>query len=212
MFAEVSTRIPADSALMADSKYRFFRNHVILTMSAAKIMKSLGVIAFDLDRFFTFAVKTVNQLIGMTAETNTVNYADAMQRLMADYQQDIFQSECFKLPSGARPYEPRVKNQLVGRLITPTLKNYGDKFAGELLLSSSAVGKWCVENRVDRRALWWYLVDNNVTVERRLLIRLGTSTTIPTVPTRCWELNYKLLCDLLEKENSTAVSLAVSVK
>ena len=75
------------------------------------------------------------------------------------------------------------------------------------LLSSSAVVLWCVENRVDRRALWWYLVDNNVTVERRLLIRLGTSTTIPTVPTRCWELNYKLLCDLLEKENSTAVSL-----
>jgi len=68
MFAEVSTRIPADSALMADPKYRFLRDHVILTMSAAKIMKSLGVIAFDLDRLFTFAVKTVNQLIGMNGE------------------------------------------------------------------------------------------------------------------------------------------------
>lgn len=207
LFAEVSTRIPADSALMADPKYRFFRDHVILTMSAAKIMKSLGVIHFDLDKLFTFAVRVVGRLIDLTEETNTVDYADAIQKMMTDYQQDIFQSEYFRLPKGSSPYTPRIKNQLVGRLITPNMKSYKEPFAGELLISAPAVGKWCVEHRVDRDALWGYLQGNGVTVNQRRLVRLGTSTIIPTLPTRCWELNYKLLCELIEKENGSAVKL-----
>jgi hypothetical protein len=207
LFAEVSARIPADSALMADPKYRFFRDHVILTLSAAKIMKSLGVIAFDLDKLFTFAVRAVGRLIDLTEETNTVDYADAIQKMMTDYQQDIFQSEYFRLPKGSSPYTPRIKNQLVGRLITPNMKSYKEPFAGELLISAPAVGKWCVEHRVDRDALWGYLQDSGVTVNQRRLVRLGTSTIIPTLPTRCWELNYKLLCELIEKENGSAVKL-----
>lgn len=201
MAQETRESIQEDQKLVGDPKYRFFRNHVILTLTCAKILKEIGIVKFDIDALRQFAMQAVADLFRLTEETNAVDYMEALRKLIACYQLDIFQSPSFKLPAGSPPYEVRVKNYLVGRAIASNAKTKDEKFADCLLLSVTAVSTWCNMNRVDMTALANFLAEAGILTKRNTVIRLATSTNLPSVPQRCWVMDYKKINAIGEGED-----------
>lgn len=196
IMADMREKIKDDASLIGDPKYRFFRSHVILTLSCAEILRRLGIVEFDVDALAIFAKRAVRELCQMTAETNAVDYGEALKDMIAEYQLDIFQSDRLKLPRGSKPYEPRVKYRLVGRAIRATEQTKRLQYADCLIMSCSAIMDWCINNRVDRGAFSDYLEKEKILLQKSARVTLGTSTTLTSVQERCWVLDLNKIDEL----------------
>lgn len=172
-----------DVALIANPKYRFFRNHVVLTLTAALILKKIGIVKFNMDRLSAFAFSAMKSLCSFTQASNGVDYDGALSQMIDFYQADILQTPMFKLGSGQAPYQFHPKNSLVGRAVTSENdKKFGKKF----LITSKAISDWCIQERVDQEAFASYLQQKGVLLQRNLPTRLTTSTNLISASQRCW--------------------------
>lgn len=198
-FAKTLERLAGSSEEVREPKYRFYRNHMACTLTAAEIMKDLGVIDFDLDRLQAFAVDNTKTLLEEAKEMTQLEGTNALEKMISDLSPRIFTTPTYETKSNEPPYQIHTMvNGVVGRAIqgTPTRKD--TQLDGKLLLSVNAVKDWCLENRVDVGRLAHDLKVKGVLLERRARFTLGKSTNLVTPQTRCWML------DLNQIENGVA--------
>lgn len=179
-----------DVELIANPKYRFFRNHVVLTLSAALILKKIGIVRFNLDRLSAFAFDAMRSLCTYAQDTNGVDYDGALSQMIDFYQGDILQTPTLKLESGHAPYQFHPKNSLVGRAITSGKER---KLKDTLFLSAKAINEWCTRNRVDAEAFASYLSGKGILLQRGAKLRLTVSTNLVSTQQRCWVFDLRKL-------------------
>ena len=179
----------ADADLMAQPRYRFYRNHMVCTLACAKIMQQLGVIDFDIPKLTAFALSAARLLFQRTQEANTLSAVDALGLMLNDLSPMIIQTPTYDIKPTEPRYEVRSPQGIVGRAIrgTPTLKD--PWLDNTLFLSSSAVRNWCIENRVSADYLASCLTAGKVLIDRRSRCSLGKNTNITTSQCRCWKID-----------------------
>lgn len=66
-----------------EAKFRYYRNHVACTITAAELMKQLGVIDFDLEKLYTFAMDAAKTLVEKSHIKN-MDALDKIRRFLTD--------------------------------------------------------------------------------------------------------------------------------
>ena len=179
--------------VLIEPRYRFFRNHVACTLAAAKILKDeLHIIDFDLDKLANFAVGMLEANTKSDKELAMTDPMDALERLLDALSPRIFTTERYMPMEGFPPYTIICPQGMVGRAIRATNRNNRDKeFNNTMLVSVSAIKDWCVENRVNYRALRDSLIKVGAILEGDKRFTLGKGTTFTTPQQRCWLLDLK---------------------
>lgn len=178
--------------LMTEPKYRFFRNHMAVTLAGARILKDLGVVKFDIEKLRDFAVEAVRALLKETKDLNTVEPEDILSQMLTDLSPRIATTLTFEVGSNEPLYQFTSNQGLVGRAIRGNdLKR--DEHDGKMWVSIKAVREWCVEHRVDMSTLTRKALSLGVITQRSVRVYLGKSMTVVTPQTRCWEFDLKKL-------------------
>ena len=191
MLRESYSLIKAGSDLMVEPKFRFYRNHIAVTLTGAQIMKMLKVIDFDIQKMADFAVEAASDLVRENMDFNSFSPEECLSRMISDLSPRILSTPTM-VPVGVNgePYKAVLPNGLVGRWIKGNdFKR--DKHDGHLYLSSLAVREWCVQRRVDLAKLTKELVNLKILLSRGERITLGKGTTIASSQQRCWDLDMK---------------------
>jgi hypothetical protein len=197
--SEVYDSLKISDDLMQNPKYRFYRDHMLCTLSAARIMSDLGVVKFDLDKLHAFAIAAVRKLFLDAAEVNKRDPREVAAEMISDLSPKIVSTPTYVLPDGAPPYAVSAPYGLVGRAIRGDAGSQ-DPLAGMLLLSAKAVRQWCSDNRVDTNKLAIELRDLKVLLDRRDRRSLGRGTTVVSASQRCWRIDMAQLDNFMPSE------------
>ena len=186
----------ADADLMAQPRYRFYRNHMVCTLACAKIMKQLGVIDFDIPKLTKFALEAARLLFQRTQDANTLSAVDALGMMLNDLSPMIVQTPTYDIGPNDPRYNAHCTQGIVGRAIrgTPTLKD--PNYNNTLFLSTAAIRNWCNENRVSADYLSSCLAAGHVLVDRTARCSLGKNTNITTSQCRCWQIDLAAMDNL----------------
>ena len=196
MTLELSHHLP-------ETKYRFYRAHGACTLVIARVAHELGIIEFDLQRLFDFAVELLKELAESVTVTNTVTMEDAFSRMMAEMASRIIVTHEFRdarHKNGPETPRNRITGSVAGRYV---LGSPGSRdCAGHIMLNQKEVRDWCMKNRVDFNAMVDQLERDGALVKRMDKITLTRGTDVPTVQARCLVVNALKL----DKEALTVVS------
>jgi hypothetical protein len=187
MMAELTKVLPS-------TKYRFYRNHGACTLVAAKIAKDLGIVDFDIDKLFDFAVALLRDLAETVTETNTVSTEDAFTRMMAELQPRVLVTTEYRdarSKTGAETPRNRVQGTLAGRYImgSPTERAR----AGHLYVCQAAARDWCMKNRVDYSAVMTALESKGALVKKQDKVLLTRGTDVSPVYSRVFVVDFNKL-------------------
>lgn len=171
--------------LLPNPQHRFYRYHAIATMAAAELMGQLGICAFDPHILAQFAGRMLADATDTISEQNTITPEDALQRMLSDLAPRTIVTDFFReqheLPEVARlPGEAVAVARRVNS--ARTSKN---EHGGKLFILVSAVGQWCSEHRVDRRAMLAAAHAAGYLIDCPAPIFIGRGTTITTGRARC---------------------------
>jgi hypothetical protein len=145
--------IAADMAVnLPGVEYRYFRAHAACTLAAAKLLVDLGLVAFDYDVLYQFAIKLMQDMAVSVAETNVVTLEDAIHNMITDLSPDIFQTADYGDGRRGVKTEVRLRGKPVGRYVVGTPQT-PKKFAQKIYITKDALEAWCAENRVDPKDL-----------------------------------------------------------
>lgn len=183
----------ADADLMAQPRYRFYRNHMVCTLACAKIMKELGVIEFDIPKLTKFALEAARMLFQRTQEANTLTATDALGLMLNELSPRIVQTATYDIKSTEAPYDVKCPMGIVGRSVRGTPMQKDAHLDNTLLLSANAVRDWCNENRVSVDYLAKCLMVGKILVDRNVRYSLGKNTNITTAQCRCWKIDLNAL-------------------
>lgn len=178
-----------DSPLTVNPKFRFYRNHIITTMMAARIMKELGVIEFDLEALEKFAMDAVARLIEDTAENNDLDGEDALRRMLGDMQGQTIYTETFPLSGPGRPNPAQedvvVRGELVARGVRG-IPAFPTPYDGKFYVSATALTQWTNTARVDKTAFLKAMKDAGYLLSSADRVTLGKGTNIVSKQQRCY--------------------------
>lgn len=136
---------------LEDAKFRFYRYHIACTITAAEIMKKLGVIQFDLKALYSFALDAALSLIRKSSLRNM----DALEKIrsfltaMAPWTMttEHYDNGPFEAQAGKQLRAPQDRIIKVRRIYTP--KNCSRKTTKDarvldntIMLYSSALQEW----------------------------------------------------------------------
>ena len=148
--ANFYTNHPCPSDL-EDAKFRFYRYHIACTITAAEVMKKLGVIQFDLKALYSFALDAALSLIRKSSLRNM----DALEKIrsfltaMAPWTMttEHYDNGPFEAQAGKQLRAPQDRVIKVRRIYTPA--NCSRKTTKEarvldntIMLYSSALQEW----------------------------------------------------------------------
>lgn len=188
--------IKDDPILAKEPKYRFFRNHMACTLTAARLMKALKVIDFDLDKLRNFAVQAARRLLTETNELNSFDPRTALERMVAEFSPRLITTPTYMVKSNEPVYRVQASPMgIVGRVIRSTPAQQ-DKYDGQMMLLAGAVRDWCTDNRVDMDLFATELKKLGVLKECKRR-SLGRDTTVTMPQARCW------ILDMFAVENAT---------
>lgn len=179
--------------LVTEPRYRYFRNHIACTMTAAKIMKKLGVIDFDLDKLEAFAITAIRKMIISEADFAMVDPVDTLSDMVLDLSPRIITTETFDLPQGRVPYQVSCPQGIVGRRIQSTGNMVDPKYNNRLLIQTSHARQWCVDHRVDMSKMIRELTKLGVLLSTTNRAVLGKNTNLTTTQQRVWEIDLTKL-------------------
>lgn len=182
----------SDPELMTEPKYRFYRNHMAVTMTAAKILTELNIIKFDLKALRVFAMDAAHRMVEEAETHNSMDCEEALSRMISDMSPKIITTPTYQPETSAPPYPVVAPMGIVGRAIRGNdVKR--DKYHGRLFLSARAIQYWCDDNRVDCAKLRRELKGFGFLLDSGARVTLGRGTTVVTAQQRCWELDLRRL-------------------
>lgn len=184
---------------VSDRKYRFYRGHAECTMAAVEIANKLGILNFNVEKLYTYAVQLFKRLARDVEDQNSTTTEDAISAMINALSPGIAVTDYYKdLRADSLPELVRLSGEWTGRVIRGS-KGNSEPLAGRLYLSMQAVRKWCAENRVGynemvieckRLSLWIPLGEGKFV--------LGRGTNQTTGQSRCICLNYTTLQGLYD--------------
>lgn len=182
----------SDPELMTEPKYRFYRNHMAVTMTAAKLLTELNIIKFDLKALRVFAMDAAHRMVEEAETHNSMDCEEALSRMISDMSPKIITTPTYQPETSAPPYPVVAPMGIVGRAIRGNdVKR--DKYHGRLFLSARAIQYWCDDNRVDCAKLRRELKGFGFLLDSGARVTLGRGTTVVTAQQRCWELDLRRL-------------------
>lgn len=182
-----------NGSVVETPQFRFFRMHVECTMVAARIMKELGLVEFDIDRMRAWAHNHVKYLCGEAFENNTMSPEDGLHAMLSQLSPDILVT--YQYRNGTQRAESpthKPRGEVIGRYMLgdDTHKD----LAGRLYLSKKAVRDWCLKNRMDVHSLELVMRECNALIEiKEDRIRLTRGTDMPAVQARCYAIDTRKL-------------------
>ncbi len=197
-FALFQATIARLSPYVPGPKYRFYRNHAAATLTAATILHKLGVIEFNLDRLFVFAVRLMKNLCDSVAESNMITAEDALSYMINDMGPRIITTTGYRDGRDARGPEKvnRLYASVAGRYVLgePGGKS---KEAGKLYLSRKDMREWCMKQRVEISAVLAYAKQHHILVDDNLKFTLTRGTELSTVNIVCVVLDMNKMSDAI---------------
>jgi hypothetical protein len=185
---EVVARLAAMNAkvvpFIAGPKYRFYRAHAAITLTAASIMKELGIINFDLERLFAYAMDLMRVLCDSVMETNMLTEEDALSMMVNDFQPMIVNTYAYGDHRSSSPESVRAYGAIAGRYILGDGKGK-DPYGGMLFLSRQKMKDWCVNHRIELHKVIEHAMSKDVFVAENSRFNLTRGTILPAVTTRC---------------------------
>jgi hypothetical protein len=193
------TKLSGNAALMAEPKYRFYRNHMACTLACAKILTDLGVFKFDLQKLHDFAMDAVAEIFENSKEFTDLPVEETLSRMVSSFTPMIISTPTMLVGENEELYHVQMSQGVVGRAIRGNdLKR--DEYDGKLFLSANAITEWCGNHRVDKRVLARGLRLLGVLLDQRAKVTLGKDTTAVTSQCRCWELDINKLENGVEED------------
>jgi hypothetical protein len=173
---------------MPGPKYRFYRAHATATLTAASIMAELGIIAFNLDHMFTFAMKLMKDLCESVTETNMLTADDALNSMINDLQPNIINTYEYRdnRYRDGPEVPPRVYGAIAGRYVLGDNKGK-EPLGGMLFVSRQRIKEWCVEHRIELDKVIGQAKEKSIYVADHARFNLTRGTTIPAVTIRCFQ-------------------------
>jgi len=171
---------------MPGPKYRFYRAHATATLTAASIMKELGIVDFDLDRLFVFSMGLMKALCESVTETNMLTAEDALNIMVNDFQPNIINTHEYRdFRHRDGPETPmRVYGAIAGRYILGDNKGK-EPLGGMLFVSRQKVKDWCVEHRIELDKVIEHAKGKGIYVADADRFNLTRGTTLAAVTLRC---------------------------
>lgn len=201
---EVSTRMGKYAGIISkyapvtdETAFRFYRNHAMVTLTAASIMIDIGLAAFDMNSLIRWTLKHLSSVCRESVAQNTISGEDAVAKMINDMHADIITTMEYRDGRAGVSTMPEIvqrpHNTPVGRAILGNAANT-EHLAGRLYLSRQAVKQWCLENRVDVATIEEHFNADRLEIavsNDRFVI--GRGTNITTVQTRCYVLDLNKL-------------------
>ncbi len=193
--------IKEDATLVSQPKYRFYRNHLACTLTAASIMKELKIIDFDLEALLRFGLAAVRECFNQAAELVRVDEPmELLSAMLTSFGGQTVITPTFDVPAGDALYKVVCPQGLVGRGIRANASKK-DTYDGKLFLSARSATEWCAANRVPKGKFLYQLKSIGILQSANVRMTLGKGTTAVTAQQRCWELDL----NQIEMPTSTEV-------
>lgn len=184
-------------AAFTDARYRYYRNHAICTLTAAKVMIDLGLVEFDFDALMDWTMKHIAHQCNEIAENNTVTGEEALNRMINDFAPLIITTTTCKDGRNGGQVEigHKMSKPAVGRYISGNSANT-EPLAGRLYLSKKDMKEWCMKNRVAPSMILDYATSEGILVhDKSDQFNIGRGTDNTTGILRCYIFDYHRLQD-----------------
>jgi hypothetical protein len=171
---------------IAGPKYRFYRAHAAATLTAASIMKELGIIDFDLERLFLFSMGLMQELCDSVTETNMLTAENALNMMVNDLQPNILNTYEYRDNRYVNGPEltQRVYGPVAGRFVLGDTKGK-DPYSGMLFLSRQKMKNWCVEHRIELSKVIEHAQQGGIYVGDNRRFNLTRGTTLAAIIMPC---------------------------
>lgn len=189
MLEQTERELQQDPDLASQPKYRFYRNHMVCTITMAKLAKQLGLIEFDIDKLAEFAKTCVRNIFESVQETNSLAADVALAKMLTDLSPRIATTLTYERPPNSPAYILNCPQGLVGRAIRGSDNVKDEKLDGKMLLSVTAVKWWCNQNRIDATVFREDLKQLGVLCAVNERYCLGKNTNVASAQQRCWVLD-----------------------
>lgn len=191
LFLETTERISGKSAHLSNPEYRYFRQHAVCTLVAARILKDLGLVDFDLEAMESFTIKLIDTVVTDAEQYNEVTKEEAINQMISALSPAIIATKEYRTKSDARGPETVVMHQAaVGRYIAGDALDK-EPLAGRLYLVKKSVRDWCNENRVSVDSMIMEARNRGWLVELtddKFLLGRGTNLLIGALPCYCFDM------------------------
>ena len=153
------------SALLPESEYRFYRNHASATLTAAKLLVELDVVAFDVHELENFTHRMLRDQIDLVKSGNTTNPGDAMSRMVRDLSGRIVVTAGYRdTRTDARGPEDSLSRltgipcgrRVLGIANPNSSEKVDPKVVGKLFLAKKEFNDWCSKNRIEPKEVIEY--------------------------------------------------------
>lgn len=170
-------------------------------MAAAQIAQELGIIQFDLDKLFDFAVNLMVKLCEAVVETNTVTPDDALGQMLAELGPRILTTYEYRDARDARGPEKtvRITQTIAGRYVMGGGLSK-EPLGGRLYLVKKELKEWCMKHRVEPSAILGYAKAHNVLLNESERFTLTRGTDYATSNQRCVVLDMNKLASLVHHQ------------
>lgn len=151
MMADTLKEVMDNNFLAVEPKYRFYRWHMVTTITAAKIMRDLGVCKFDIKAMTKFAKEAVENLCNASKEVNEKTADEILFEFIQDYSDQIVTTR--RLDDVSPEEADRIPlKKYIGRMV------FGDKsvkgsIVGLFFVERRVLSQWCLANRYDSKKL-----------------------------------------------------------
>lgn len=193
--------------VIPDPAYRFFRNHMAVSLTAGQIMRDLGICNFDIEELRAFALSLMQGVVDKVQQTNVIEAEDALNSLINDLSPRILTTNEYRDSRDARG--PEITGRIsgsqgpAGRYIRVN-PNSKDPLAGRLYLVKKDMREWCQKHRVDLTSVIKWAAEKGVLVSESERFTVGRGTEHATSNLRCIVFNLAKLMDSIEQHPSNA--------
>lgn len=151
MMADTLKEVMDNNFLAVEPKYRFYRWHMVTTITAAKIMRDLGVCKFDIKGLIEFAKEAVISLCVASKETNEMTADEILFSFIQDNSEQILATRRYEeVPPDDADRVPLKK--YIARMIVGD-KSIQDVNIGLFIVDRKVLNQWCLANRHDLKKL-----------------------------------------------------------
>jgi len=185
---EDKVRKAVDQKCGLTSANRFWSEYITKTLTAGLIASKLGLISYDMDELFKFAVRLVKYNQSMTDDM-TATSSQILADFFAEHHGNLLVIKSTtdmrgKVPEGMADLvipEVSPRTKLVARYETDTKKAF---------VILKPFKRWCLEQQIDYSACVNDLTKEKGAIKRKMRISKGTNLNLPA--TDCIEVNFEL--------------------
>jgi hypothetical protein len=137
-----------------DVKYRLWRAHATCTLTAAKILIDLGIVAFDFDRLYDFTLDLLKGTVSTVESRNATDPESAVHAMIHALSPFIFDSPGYVDVRSKRSVKMHLNmstKEIAGRSIG-SAEGTPKKLANKVIVVGAAFEKWCADNGVNSHA------------------------------------------------------------